>query len=177
MRVQRRRMGCQESGNIGIQGVVGEIVLGRRGQHRYLGIEHCPIQRADALAEAGRPPSPEPMTQCQPPQRIRRPGQHRHRRQLDDFPRGGIPQCLHDRDMPGLAEDPPHPVRPHRIGETHDRRLRGVVDRPRQHRAAHLQHRHQRNRCRGGAGCPQTGFVDESHSDTCNSSITLIRCR
>ena len=59
------------------------------------------------------------------------------------------------------------------IGEGDVGRAGRIVDRPRQHRAADLEHRRTAGRATHGAGAPQSGVCNESHPAACSSEHRL----
>jgi len=62
---QRGAVRDQQARDIGVEGGVGEVVLQLGGGYGDLGIEQCRVQRRDTVADAGRPPAPQPVPDCQ----------------------------------------------------------------------------------------------------------------
>lgn len=95
------------------------------------GVEQRAVEARDTVAVARRPPAPHPVTECQPPQRVNRSGQHRDVVHVDGL-------CLVRRALvhrgrhcavTGLAEEAPQPVGAREVGEGDGRCARRVVDR------------------------------------------------
>jgi hypothetical protein len=83
MGIQRRDMGPQYFSDVGVEGVVGEEVLGTRGQERDLRVQQRRVERRDAVPLTRRPPPSQPMSESQPAQRIQRSGKHVDTLQVD----------------------------------------------------------------------------------------------
>ena len=69
---QARGVRSQQPGHLRIQRVIAEEALRADGQQRNLDVEQGAVQAGDAVSLTGRPPSPQPMADGQPAQRVDR---------------------------------------------------------------------------------------------------------
>lgn len=175
-------MGPQKLCDVGVEGVVGEVVLSGHREQRDLTVDDARIEGDDAVACAGRPPSAQPVPECQPAQCLKR---------LRQWFGGNLDRVGSSRGVEGcekidvsvLPEHTPQPLRLGWVDERHGDGFRRVVDGPGQHRTADFEHRGSRAGGHGGSGSPQPGVPGELHGVTRSSaslascSIALMRCR